>query len=94
MQKGPLCEEGFVEAGDSAGEHQGVAGEAEPVGFEGPGERSESIAPRAARVISVSPLHRGGCVKSKHQVFFDILYKKGNALYLFILVFLLLSFGK
>ena len=36
----------------------------------------------------------GGCVKSKHQVFFDILYKKGNALYLFILVFLLLSFGK
>ena len=26
MQKGPLCEEGFVEAGDSAGEHQGVAG--------------------------------------------------------------------
>ena len=35
-----------------------------------------------------------GCVKSKHQVFFDILYKKGNALYLFILVFLLLSFGK
>ena len=54
----PLCEEGFVEAGDSAGEHQGVAGEAEPVGFEGPGERSESIAPRAARVISVSPLHR------------------------------------
>ena len=38
----PLCEEGFVEAGDSAGEHQGVAGEAEPVGFEGPGERSES----------------------------------------------------
>ena len=55
---GSLCEEGFVEAGDSAGEHQGVAGEAEPVGFEGPGERSESIAPRAARVISVSPLHR------------------------------------
>ena len=37
---------------------------------------------------------QGGCVKSKHQVFFDILYKKGNALYLFILVFLLLSFGK
>jgi hypothetical protein len=36
----------------------------------------------------------GGCVKSKNQVFFDILYKKGNALYLFILVFLLLSFGK
>lgn len=56
MQKGPLCEEGFVEAGDSAGEHQGVAGEAEPVGFEGPGERSESIAPRAARVISVCKL--------------------------------------
>ncbi|MFK1896654.1 hypothetical protein ACIXCK_05570 [Bacteroides fragilis] len=39
-------------------------------------------------------LPQGGCVKSKHQVFFDILYKKGNALYLFILVFLLLSFGK
>ena len=38
--------------------------------------------------------HLRGCVKSKHQVFFDILYKKGNALYLFILVFLLLSFGK
>ena len=40
------------------------------------------------------PSFWGGCVKSKHQVFFDILYKKGNALYLFILVFLLLSFGK
>ena len=40
------------------------------------------------------PPPEGGCVKSKHQVFFDILYKKGNALYLFILVFLLLSFGK
>lgn len=58
MQKGPLCEEGFVEAGDSAGEHQGVAGEAEPVGFGGRGERRERIAPRAARVTSVSPLHR------------------------------------
>ena len=41
-----------------------------------------------------NPSFPGGCVKSKHQVFFDILYKKGNALYLFILVFLLLSFGK
>ena len=42
----------------------------------------------------IASLGGGGCVKSKHQVFFDILYKKGNALYLFILVFLLLSFGK
>ena len=41
-----------------------------------------------------SPRSLRGCVKSKNQVFFDILYKKGNALYLFILVFLLLSFGK
>ena len=45
-------------------------------------------------VVSPFPSFGGGCVKSKHQVFFDILYKKGNALYLFILVFLLLSFGK
>ena len=46
------------------------------------------------REVEVITPSVGGCVKSKHQVFFDILYKKGNALYLFILVFLLLSFGK
>lgn len=27
-------------------------------------------------VVSSIPLLRGGCVKSKNQVFFDILYKK------------------
>mgnify|MGYP001533359534 CR=1 FL=1 len=54
----PLSHQHLIKTPDPSRQHQGVAGEAEPVGFEGPGERSESIAPRAARVISVSPLHR------------------------------------
>ena len=36
--------------------------------------KSEGI-PKKARVSPI-PLLRGGCVKSKNQVFFDILYKK------------------
>lgn len=59
----PLSHQHLIKTPDPSRQHQGVAGEAEPVGFGvgsfgGRGERRERIAPRAARVTSVSPLHR------------------------------------
>lgn len=62
----PLSRQHLIKTPDPSRQHQGVAGEAEPVGFGvgsfgGRGERRERIAPRAARVTSVSPLTgRGG----------------------------------
>ena len=55
----PLSHQHLIKTPDPSRQHQGVAGEAEPVGFGvgsfgGRGERRERIAPRAA----VSPLHR------------------------------------
>lgn len=59
----PLSHQHLIKTPDPSCQHQGVAGETEPVGFGvgdfgGRGERRERIAPRAARVTSVSPLHR------------------------------------
>lgn len=54
----PLPHQHLIEAAEPSCQHQSVAGDAEPVGFGGWGERSERIAPRAARATSVSPLHR------------------------------------
>lgn len=54
----PLSRQYLIKTPDPSCQHQGVAGETEPVGFGGRGERRERIAPRAARVTSVSPLHR------------------------------------
>jgi len=54
----PLSRQHLIKTPDPSCQHQGVAGEAEPVGFGGRGERRERIAPRAARVTSVSPFHR------------------------------------
>lgn len=58
-----LSRQYLIKTPDPSCQHQGVAGETEPVGFGvgdfgGRGERRERIAPRAARVTSVSPLHR------------------------------------